>query len=142
VADGWCWFVVREKYCRLVAGGWFVLREKYWWLISRTNRLNLQQLLHMLLDLQNEEQTSTVAPSSNPPKRIFIMSGVASGSSFSGNLSLIYIPTTVLPLLPPAPRTDLGPLRPRASSSSPMAAGMTFLLPACAQPFFLPSPSI
>jgi hypothetical protein len=29
VADGWCWFVLREKYCWLVAGGWFVLREKY-----------------------------------------------------------------------------------------------------------------
>jgi hypothetical protein len=26
VADGWCWFVLREKYFRLVAGGWFVLR--------------------------------------------------------------------------------------------------------------------
>jgi hypothetical protein len=21
VADGWCWFVLREKYCLLVAGG-------------------------------------------------------------------------------------------------------------------------
>jgi hypothetical protein len=30
VADGWCWFVLREKYCWLVAGGWFVVREKYW----------------------------------------------------------------------------------------------------------------
>jgi hypothetical protein len=29
VADGWYWFVLREKYCWLVAGGWFVLREKY-----------------------------------------------------------------------------------------------------------------
>jgi hypothetical protein len=28
VADGWCWFVLRE-YCWLVADGWFVLREKY-----------------------------------------------------------------------------------------------------------------
>jgi hypothetical protein len=28
VADGWCWFVLREKYCWLVAGDWFVLREK------------------------------------------------------------------------------------------------------------------
>jgi hypothetical protein len=28
VADGWCWFVLRENYCWLVAGGWFVLREK------------------------------------------------------------------------------------------------------------------
>jgi hypothetical protein len=34
VADGWCWFVLREKYCRLVAGGWFVLREKYCWLVA------------------------------------------------------------------------------------------------------------
>jgi hypothetical protein len=39
VADGWCWFVLREEYCWLVADGWFVLREKYWWLISRANRL-------------------------------------------------------------------------------------------------------
>jgi hypothetical protein len=37
VADGWCWFVLREEYCWLVAGGWFVLREKYWWLISHAN---------------------------------------------------------------------------------------------------------
>jgi hypothetical protein len=29
VADGWCWFVMREEYCWLVAGGWFVPREKY-----------------------------------------------------------------------------------------------------------------
>jgi hypothetical protein len=28
VANGWCWFVLREKYCWLVASGWFVLREK------------------------------------------------------------------------------------------------------------------
>jgi hypothetical protein len=35
VADGWCWFVLREKY----ADGWFVLREKYWWLINQTNRV-------------------------------------------------------------------------------------------------------
>jgi hypothetical protein len=34
VADGWCWFVLREKYCCLVAGGWFVLREKYCWLVA------------------------------------------------------------------------------------------------------------
>jgi hypothetical protein len=31
---GWCWFVVREKYCWLVDGGWFVLREKYCWLVA------------------------------------------------------------------------------------------------------------
>jgi hypothetical protein len=34
VADGWCWFVLRKKYCWLVAGGWFVLREKYCWLVT------------------------------------------------------------------------------------------------------------
>jgi hypothetical protein len=34
MADGWCWFVLREKYCWLVAGGWFVMREKYYWLVA------------------------------------------------------------------------------------------------------------
>jgi hypothetical protein len=35
VADGWCWFVLREEYCWLVAAGcWFVLREKYCWLVA------------------------------------------------------------------------------------------------------------
>jgi hypothetical protein len=34
VADGWRWFVLREEYCWLVAGGWFVLREKYCWLVA------------------------------------------------------------------------------------------------------------
>jgi hypothetical protein len=30
VADGWCWFILREEYCWLVADGWFVVREKCW----------------------------------------------------------------------------------------------------------------
>jgi hypothetical protein len=34
VADGWCWFVLREKYCWLVTAGWFVPREKYCWLVA------------------------------------------------------------------------------------------------------------
>jgi hypothetical protein len=34
VADGWCWFVLREQYCWLIADGWFVLREKYCWLVA------------------------------------------------------------------------------------------------------------
>jgi hypothetical protein len=34
VADGWCWFVLREKYCWLVVDAWFVLREKYCWLVA------------------------------------------------------------------------------------------------------------
>jgi hypothetical protein len=40
VIDGWCWFVMREKYCWLITSGWFVLRENTagWWLISQANR--------------------------------------------------------------------------------------------------------
>jgi hypothetical protein len=34
VIDGWCWFVLREKYCWLIADGWFVVREKYCWLVA------------------------------------------------------------------------------------------------------------
>jgi hypothetical protein len=34
VADGWCWFVLREEYCWLVADDWFVVREKYYWLVA------------------------------------------------------------------------------------------------------------
>jgi hypothetical protein len=34
VAVGWCWFVLREEYCWLIAGGWFVVREKYCWLVA------------------------------------------------------------------------------------------------------------
>jgi hypothetical protein len=34
VADDWCWFVLREEYCWLVAGAWFVVREKYCWLVA------------------------------------------------------------------------------------------------------------
>jgi hypothetical protein len=34
VADGWCWFVLIEKYCWLVADDWFVLREKYYWPVA------------------------------------------------------------------------------------------------------------
>jgi hypothetical protein len=34
LAGGWCWFLLREEYCWLVAGGWFVLREKYCCLVA------------------------------------------------------------------------------------------------------------
>jgi hypothetical protein len=34
VADGWCWFVLREEYCWLVVDDWFVLRVKYCWLVA------------------------------------------------------------------------------------------------------------
>jgi hypothetical protein len=34
LAGGWCWFVLKEKYCRLVADDWFVMRENYCWLMA------------------------------------------------------------------------------------------------------------
>jgi hypothetical protein len=34
MADDRCWFVLREEYWWLVAGGWFVVREKYCWLVA------------------------------------------------------------------------------------------------------------
>jgi hypothetical protein len=34
VADGWCWFVLREEYCWLIAGGWFVVKGKHCWLVA------------------------------------------------------------------------------------------------------------
>jgi hypothetical protein len=40
VADGWCWLVLREKYCWLIAAGWFVLREKYCWLVADKRQAN------------------------------------------------------------------------------------------------------
>jgi hypothetical protein len=47
LADGWCWFVLREKYCWLVGGGWFVLREKYCWLVAdKPNQQGNRSLLY------------------------------------------------------------------------------------------------
>jgi hypothetical protein len=34
VADGGCWFVLREEYCWLVAGDWFVMRKEHCWLVA------------------------------------------------------------------------------------------------------------
>jgi hypothetical protein len=51
VADGWCCFVVREKYCWLVAGGWFVLREKYCWLVA--DKANGQGVKNVPSDAQS-----------------------------------------------------------------------------------------
>jgi hypothetical protein len=34
VVDGWCWFILRERYCWLVGDGWFILRENYCWLVA------------------------------------------------------------------------------------------------------------
>jgi hypothetical protein len=47
VADGWCWFVLREKYCWLVVGGWFAPREKYCWLVAdKPNEQGVMSLLN------------------------------------------------------------------------------------------------
>jgi hypothetical protein len=49
VADGWCWFVLREEYCWLVAGGWFVVREKYCWLVAdKPSEQGVYHLLYLL----------------------------------------------------------------------------------------------
>jgi hypothetical protein len=41
VADGWCWFVLREKYCWLVAGLFWEKITVVWWLISQANMLHV-----------------------------------------------------------------------------------------------------
>jgi hypothetical protein len=51
-ADGWCWFVLREKYCWLVAGGWFVLREKYCWLVADKSSEQGEFVIRITVDSQ------------------------------------------------------------------------------------------
>jgi hypothetical protein len=62
------WFVLREEYCWLVAGGWFVLREKYCWLVAdkpseqaecRARLVQLHERLHNF-----NSQTVSSLPSS------------------------------------------------------------------------------
>jgi hypothetical protein len=55
-ADGWCWFVLREEYCWLVAGGWFVVREKYYWLVA--DKPN-EQGANVLMSIINKRYLST-----------------------------------------------------------------------------------
>jgi hypothetical protein len=46
LAGGWCWFVLRETYYCLIAGGWFVLREKYCWLAAdKSSKQGARQFL-------------------------------------------------------------------------------------------------
>jgi hypothetical protein len=40
VTDGWCWFVLREKYCWLVAGLFWENSTAAWCLISQANRVS------------------------------------------------------------------------------------------------------
>jgi hypothetical protein len=56
LAGGWCWFVLREKYCWLVADGWFVLREKYCWLVADKPS---EQADRFVCGLSSTEKTKT-----------------------------------------------------------------------------------
>jgi hypothetical protein len=69
LAGGWCWFVLREEYCWLVAGGWFVLREKYSWLVS--DKPSEQGACFRLSDIHsNIWRTCVVATEAVPDKRV------------------------------------------------------------------------
>jgi hypothetical protein len=77
VADGWCWFVLREKYCWLVADGWFVVREKYCWPVAdkpneqgvyccfTTSRLPSLSRLPRVVAVQATQVSSFFLPSSS-----------------------------------------------------------------------------
>jgi hypothetical protein len=34
LAGGWCWFVLKKKYYQVAVGDWFIMREKYCWLVA------------------------------------------------------------------------------------------------------------
>jgi hypothetical protein len=72
VADGWCWFVLREEYCWLVAGGWFVLREKYCWLVadkpSEQGYASCMSCMHMRLCVTLHCSSSLLHVFSSPGK--------------------------------------------------------------------------
>jgi hypothetical protein len=96
VADGWCWFVLREKYCWLVAGGWFALREKHCWLVadkpseqgvlpSLTIRglLSLGEVLEELAEINHVPSTSVPFSPSSPEDEISANSSGSSSTSLS-----------------------------------------------------------
>jgi hypothetical protein len=64
VADGWCWFVLREKYYWLVAGGWFVLKEKYCWVVVDKPNEQGVDLATILIEIsvQKKIQSSKMSP--------------------------------------------------------------------------------
>jgi hypothetical protein len=64
VADGWCWFVLREEYCWLVVGGWFVVREKYCRLVADKPSEH-----GAYLSVETALQTIATPKSENPPAR-------------------------------------------------------------------------
>jgi hypothetical protein len=70
VADGWCWFVLREKYCWLVVGGWFVLREKYCWLVAdKPSEQGVRQELISLMESETNGTTDRVRSILQPVDR-------------------------------------------------------------------------
>jgi hypothetical protein len=58
VADGWCWFVLREKYCWLVVGGWFVMREKYCWLVADKPNEQGVELFKNIISVLHKQATN------------------------------------------------------------------------------------
>jgi hypothetical protein len=60
VADGWCWFVLIEKYCWLVAGGWFVVRERYCWLVAGGWFVLREKYCWLVADKPNEQGVSII----------------------------------------------------------------------------------
>jgi hypothetical protein len=46
---GWCWFVLREKYCRLIAGGCLLWDKNTasWCLVSQANRTNARYFIRI-----------------------------------------------------------------------------------------------
>jgi hypothetical protein len=69
---GWWWFVLREEYCWLVAGGWFVLREKYCWLVadkpSEQGYASCMSCMHMRLCVTLHCSSSLLHVFSSPGK--------------------------------------------------------------------------
>jgi hypothetical protein len=60
VADGWCWFVLKEEYCWLVAGGWFVVREKYYWLVAGDWFVRREKYCWLVADKPSEHAASRI----------------------------------------------------------------------------------
>jgi hypothetical protein len=61
VTNGWCWFVLREKYCWPIASGWFVPREKGVLLVADKPARNLPERAR---EVNREQQ---IFPTTNSP---------------------------------------------------------------------------
>jgi hypothetical protein len=67
VADGWCWFVLREEYCWLVAGGCFVLREKYCWLVAGGCFVLREKYYWLVADKPSEQGPDSLVLTADTP---------------------------------------------------------------------------